>query len=119
MSEEQRWPRQAFVHLAVHYPKPEHAEDRLASMRGVDDAAQGAPGLISIGAWRDLRSGRVIGLALWESKEAFDAAIPGIFASLDDPDPDGEWDERPADSFHLVPGYGDVPGYEDGGQVSP
>ena len=103
MTEEQRWPRQAFVHLAVHYPKPEHVEDQLASMRRVADAAQGAPGLVSIGPWRDLRSGRVVGLSLWESKEAFDAAIPGIFARVDDPDPDGDWEERPPDSFHLRP----------------
>ncbi len=97
------WPAGVFVHLAIKYSKPEHVADNIASMRRVADAAQGAPGLIGIGPWRDARSGRVIGLSLWESKEAFESAMRSVFASLPDLDPDGEWDERPPDSFHLTP----------------
>jgi hypothetical protein len=75
-----------FAHIAIHHPKPEHSEDMLASMKRVDAAAQGAEGLVQIGAWRDERTGRLIGLALWQSKEAFEAAAPGIFAAVaDDP----------------------------------
>ncbi len=98
----QLWPRM-FAHLSIHYPKPEHVDDVLASMQRVAEAAQGAPGLISIGPWRDARSGRVVGLALWESPEAFEAAMPGIFAALPDEDPDGDWEERPTDGFRLTP----------------
>jgi hypothetical protein len=29
-----------FVHLAIHYPRPEYADDTLASMRRVDKAGQ-------------------------------------------------------------------------------
>ncbi|MET8449027.1 antibiotic biosynthesis monooxygenase [Streptomyces sp. NPDC005209] len=90
-----------FVHLAVHRPKPEHADDLLASMHRVDDAAQGAPGLIQIGAWRDQRSDRLVGLALWESQEAFEASAGQIFQSVAD-DPFDEWCRQPPDVFHLT-----------------
>jgi heme-degrading monooxygenase HmoA len=90
-----------FVHLAIHHPKPEHADDLLASMHRVDEAAQGAPGLIQIGAWRDQRSDRLVGLALWESAEAFQASVERIFQAVAD-DPFDQWLQQPPDVFHLT-----------------
>ena len=90
-----------FVHLAVHHPKPEHAADLLASMGRVDEAAQGSPGLIQIGAWQDQRSGRVVGLAMWESQEAFAASAERIFQAVAD-DPFDQWLGQPPDVFHLT-----------------
>ncbi|MGD0704713.1 MAG: antibiotic biosynthesis monooxygenase [Trebonia sp.] len=90
-----------FIHLAIHHPKPEHAGDLLASMHRVDEAAQGAPGLIQIGAWRDQSSDRLVGLALWESAEAFEASAERIFAAVAD-DPFDQWLQQPPDVFHLT-----------------
>jgi hypothetical protein len=90
-----------FVHLAIHYPKPEYAGDLLASMHRVDKAAQGAAGLVQIGAWRDERSGRLVGLAMWESAEDFQAAAERIFQVVEN-DPFDRWLERPPDIFHLT-----------------
>jgi heme-degrading monooxygenase HmoA len=90
-----------FIHLAIHHPKPDHADNLLASMHRVDAAAQGAPGLVQIGAWRDQRSDRLIGLALWESAEAFEASAERIFAAVAD-DPFDQWLELPPDVFHLT-----------------
>jgi hypothetical protein len=36
----------------------------LASMRRVGKAAEGTPGLIQMGAWRDENSNRLVGLAM-------------------------------------------------------
>jgi heme-degrading monooxygenase HmoA len=90
-----------FIHLAVHHPKAEYTDDLLGSMQRVDEAAKGAPGLIQIGAWRDSRSDRLIGLALWESQEAFQASAERIFAAVAD-DPFDVWLEQPPDVFHLI-----------------
>jgi heme-degrading monooxygenase HmoA len=90
-----------FIHLAIHHPRPGHADELLASMHRVEEAAQGAPGLIQIGAWRDQRSDRLIGLALWESAEAFRASSERIFQAVAD-DPFDEWLEQPPDVFHLT-----------------
>ena len=62
-----------FVHLAVHYPKPEHADDLLASMKRARRRGPGTPGLVQMNAWRDAKSDRLVGLAIWESREAWEA----------------------------------------------
>ena len=90
-----------FVHLAIHYPRPEYVEDVLASMRRVDKAAGGTPGLIQMGAWRDEGGNRLVGLAMWESQEAFEASAARIFQIVAD-DPWDQWCERPIDVFHLT-----------------
>jgi heme-degrading monooxygenase HmoA len=89
-----------FIQLAVHHPKPGRAADLLASMHRVDQAAQGSPGLVQIGAWQDQRSGRVVGIAMWESQEAFAASAERIFQAVAD-DPFDQWLEQPPDVFHL------------------
>ncbi len=55
-----------FAHMTIHHPAPEHMDDVLHSMQRVSAAATGSPGLLRIGPWRDLRSSRIVGLALWE-----------------------------------------------------
>jgi Antibiotic biosynthesis monooxygenase len=99
-------PRAGFVHLTIHTPRPEHVEDQLRSMRRVAEAAADAPGLLRIGPWRDARSGRLIGLGLWESKDAFDAAMPRVFASLPDEPGAEQWEAQPVEVFHLTPADG-------------
>jgi heme-degrading monooxygenase HmoA len=91
-----------FIHLAVHYPKPEHAEDLLASMKRLDAASTGTPGLVQMNAWRDAKSDRLIGLAIWESRNAWEAAVEKIFETVAD-DPLTDWWTQPPDSFHLSP----------------
>jgi heme-degrading monooxygenase HmoA len=90
-----------FVHLAIHYPRPEYVDDVLASMHRVNEAAEGTPGLVQIGAWRDESSNRLVGLARWESQEAFEAAAERIFQVVAN-DPWDQWCERPIDVFHLT-----------------
>lgn len=92
-----------FAHMVVHHPKPEHRDDMLASMKRVDAAAQGSPGLIRIGPWTDGRTDRLVGLALWESREAWEASYERIFAAVAD-DPILEWSTRPPEVYHLAPG---------------
>jgi uncharacterized protein YndB with AHSA1/START domain len=53
-----------------------------------------------IGAWRDERSDRLVGLALWESAEAFHASVERIFQAVAD-DPFDQWLQEPPDVFYL------------------
>jgi hypothetical protein len=53
-----------------------------------------------MGAWRDENSNRLVGLAMWESEEAFRASAERIFRIVAD-DPWDQWCERPIDVFHL------------------
>jgi heme-degrading monooxygenase HmoA len=79
-----------FLHIVIHHPKPEHVDDVLASMRRVDEAAAGTPGLIAIGPWRSDSDTRLMGFASWESEDAFRAARERIFSVVAD-DPFDVW----------------------------
>lgn len=92
----------SFAHLVLHHPKPEHVTDVVASMQRVADAASGSVGLLHVGPWRDVRTGELFGLSVWESEDAFRSAMPDVFASVGDHDPDGAWDAAPPDVHHLV-----------------
>ena len=89
-----------FTHIAIHTPKPEHRDDVIASMRRVGAVSAGARGLVQMGPWQEIDGGRLVGLAIWESREAFLAAAPGIFAVVGN-DPFDEWDAEPTVSLHL------------------
>ena len=68
-----------FVAIAFHYPHPEHIDDLLGHMsRVVDTVRDGADGLIYFGCWREQGGARLLGLSQWESREAFEAALPLI-----------------------------------------
>ena len=92
-----------FITLGIHYVKPEHVDDLLAAMRSINEAAHSAPGLLKIGAWRDILTGRVVGVSIWESREAFEAAQQRIFAATANLSFD-EWEERPRDVLLLEEG---------------
>jgi heme-degrading monooxygenase HmoA len=83
-----------FLHIVIHHPKPEYVEEVLASMRRVDAAAAGTPGLIAIGPWRSDSDTRLMGFAAWETEDAFHAARERIFSVAAD-DPFDVWLARP------------------------
>lgn len=89
-----------FTHIAIHTPKPEYHAEVLASMQRAAAAGAGAAGLIQMGPLQEVEGGRLVGLAIWESREAFLAAAPGIFAVVSD-DPFDEWEDEPVLSLRL------------------
>jgi heme-degrading monooxygenase HmoA len=90
-----------YIFMAVHYPAPGKLDEVYASMRRMADSAAGAPGLIEIGPWIDVAGTRVIGISKWESREAFEAAMPGSGQPNATVFP-GE--AMPRDYFHLESG---------------
>jgi heme-degrading monooxygenase HmoA len=88
------------THLAIHRPKPEYREELLASMRRVDAAAAGKPGLIRINGWREIDGERLVGISIWDSMDAFRAAADDIFAVVRN-DPFELWESGPVESMFL------------------
>jgi heme-degrading monooxygenase HmoA len=84
--------------MAVHYPAPGHFDEVYASMKGMAEAAAGTAGLLEIGPWLDRDRTRVVGYSKWESRAAFDAAMPGSGVPNQVVHP-GE--DRPREYFHL------------------
>ncbi len=84
----------SFLYLAIHYPKSEHRQDLLNTMHQLDRALMGAPGLKLIGAWADDSSDRILAISVWESRQAFQAAL-GKFSTVVNQVPFGQWEQRP------------------------
>ena len=89
-----------YVVIAIHHPKPEHLETFLAFMRRVETVAGGSPGMLRFGSWREEGGKRLIGLSMWESKEAFEASLPQIMSLHEERSPD--WSEHPDDVLLLT-----------------
>ncbi|MGI8688711.1 MAG: antibiotic biosynthesis monooxygenase [Thermomicrobiales bacterium] len=86
----------AFLFLSIHYPKPAHRDDVLRSMERVGETLRGAPGLLRIGPWKEEKGSRIVGLSIWESREAFERALAPFGAGAGDR---SSWEERPAEEI--------------------
>lgn len=56
--------------MSVHHPHPEHREALIDSMHRFEAALDGQPGLISMPTLADGDTDRLVGLAIFESREA-------------------------------------------------
>lgn len=91
-----------FVHLTVHRPRPGKGGAGADSMRGFAAKMAGASGLREVHTLRDSRSTALIGLAIWESREAYVAFREWLAAQPEDPDePRDDWEEAPPQVFLL------------------
>ena len=89
------------IHMSIHVPNPGYEHEVLASMNRVRLAALGTPGLVHIGPWREDGGGRILGIAMWESRAHWEAAIPNLFAVAEADDPDGTWHASPPERILL------------------
>lgn len=83
--------------VSVHSPWPEHRAAVIESMGRYGAVARQQPGFVFTGIVDD-DSGRLVGIAVWESEEAAVAARPHLMAEVGD-DPFTTWDERPIDGL--------------------
>ena len=90
-----------FVLASVHHPHPEHREALIDSMHRYGAAIDGMPGLMSIHTMADAGSDRLVGLAIFESQEAFARLAPIARAAVAD-DPFDVWEREPIDGFRLI-----------------
>lgn len=84
--------------VSVHSPRAEHREAVLDSMKRYSKVARGQPGFVWTGIVDDDASGRLVGIAVWESASAAQAASGPLMAEVGD-DPFTTWDEQPIDSL--------------------
>ncbi|CAA9520096.1 MAG: hypothetical protein AVDCRST_MAG13-3319 [uncultured Solirubrobacteraceae bacterium] len=73
--------------IAIHDVRPEHLDAFRAFMGKVETAVAGADGLLEIGSWHEVRTGRLVAVARWESQAAFEAAAPAIMGLSSERDP--------------------------------
>lgn len=89
-----------FVHLSIHHPRPGKEALLIDSMHRFGAAITSQPGLQQVHTLRDQKTGRLIGLAIWNTKEAWLAARPVMQEAVKDDDFD-TWEEEPPEVYHL------------------
>lgn len=80
------------VHLAIHTPTPDGVEPLIASMQRFAATGRTQPGLREVHTMRDAESGKPLGLAIWESRRAFENGVAAMRAAVED-DPFLDWEE--------------------------
>lgn len=92
-----------FFHLSIHRPKPGKEKDLIASMRRFGEACMKHDASRGANVLHDEEKGTLIGLAVWDSKEEWEEAIPSIRKVVEN-DPFEEWEEAPPEVFHAEGG---------------
>lgn len=89
-----------FVHMSIHYPKAGQEKFLIDSMHRFGAAIKGQPGNFDSHVLKDEKTGCLIGIAAWASKEQWQAARLAMIEAVKDDDFDA-WEEKPPDVFHL------------------
>jgi len=90
-----------YSHLSIHHPKPGLRDALIASMHRYGAAIAEAPGLISVHTLADPDADVLVGLAIWESEDAFRASVDLARAVVAD-DPFDEWEAEPVVGYRLT-----------------
>jgi len=89
----------SYVFMAYHSPKPEHRQDLLKGIEEMRNSTAKHPGFIDAGPWEEVGTERIVGISIWESREAFLAATPPGFGEQNDTV--HEWENQPRQRIHL------------------
>ena len=89
-----------FVNISVHRIKPGKEPQMIDSMRRFGEAAKAAGGVQRIHTLKDEKTGTLVGLAIWDSKEAYEAAGPALMEAVEGDD-FAAWHEEEWQSYHC------------------
>jgi heme-degrading monooxygenase HmoA len=89
-----------WVHMSVHHPKPGKKDALIESMHRFGAAIRNAPGLVSVQTLYDADQDVLIGMAIWESQEAFQASVHLARAAVAN-DPFDEWEAEDVTGFRA------------------
>jgi len=90
-----------FILMSVHHPRPEHRAALIESMHRYGAAIRGREGLVSVHTLEDAGSDRLVGLAVFASRDDFERLATVARAAVAD-DPFDEWESVPIDGFRLT-----------------
>ena len=72
-----------YVIMGIHHVKPGMEKGLIELQERFGKAQQGHKGLIAGFIWKDEKTGVVIGTALWDTKEDYDAARPDMDKAIE------------------------------------
>lgn len=91
-----------FIFYSIHYPHPEKEALLVESMHKYGELMGAQPGNIFVAPYpfKNPENGTVMGVTIWESREAFQAAMAAI-ADLRGPGPSPDWEIKPTEVYQL------------------
>lgn len=91
-----------FIFYSIHFPHPEKEELLVQSMHEFGELMKKQPGIIFQAPYpfKDPEKGTLMGVAIWESEEAFQAALP-VLQNARQNNPSHDWEMRPPE-VHLL-----------------
>ncbi|WP_062517258.1 hypothetical protein [Demequina gelatinilytica] len=89
-----------YILMSVHHPHLEHRAALIDSMHRYGDAIRGMSGLREIRTLADQDSSRLVGLAIFDSREDYERLAPVARAAVAG-DPFAVWEEQPIDGLRL------------------
>ncbi|HTO24213.1 MAG TPA: hypothetical protein VMF68_07815 [Spirochaetia bacterium] len=89
-----------FILMSIHHPHPRHEAALIDSMHRYGAAIRGKPGLRGIHTLKDRGSDRLVGLAIFDSQEAFERLAPIAREAVKD-DPFDVWEKVEIDGLML------------------
>jgi heme-degrading monooxygenase HmoA len=89
-----------YVSISIHRPRSGMESKLIDSMHRYGAAAADARGLIGVHTLRDPEQGVLVGLAMWENREAWEAGVRQMRDSVAG-DPFDEWESAPVEGFSL------------------
>jgi hypothetical protein len=89
-----------FFHMAIHKHHPEAEAALIDSMRRFGEAMQKCDGLVNVFQLKDTKTGHLVGLAIWESKAHWEAAMP-VCRPVIANDPFDDWEDEPPQTYEF------------------
>lgn len=90
-----------YYQVSIHHPAPGKRDDLIASMHRYGDAITAAPGLVSVRTLYDDQDDVLMGLAIWESEDAFEASVHLARQAVAE-DPFDEWEAEPVAGYRFT-----------------
>ena len=91
-----------FIFYSIHYPHPEKEELLVQSMHDYGELMKQQPGNVFQAPYpfKDSEKGTLMGISIWESRDAFQAALPTLRSARQD-SPSQEWESKPPEVYML------------------
>jgi hypothetical protein len=91
-----------FIFYSIHYPQPEKEERLVQSMHEFGELMKKQPGNLFQAPYpfKDPEKGTLMGISIWESREAFQVALPTLQSARQN-SPSREWEIKPPEVSML------------------
>jgi hypothetical protein len=91
-----------FLFYTVHYPYPDKEALLVESMHQFGELMSQQPGFIFVAPYpfKDPEKGTLMGISMWESEEAFNAAA-AVLRQARQNSPSHEWEAKPTEVYTL------------------